>query len=245
MLDNYFTSQNQKIFPAQKEIKLKLRLENKIDTDIQIRKMEIISINKDIKIWSKLFAFLDCDVLSKQLNENMTLLKANSEITIPITLVSAKSFNGSIGKIVFHWIDLRNNNNNLVNTFETILPEIELKDNDVKISYTTGDIRPGKNQFDLNIRVANSSKEFKKVSFIIDNSPNFMIAGPVRKKILIYPNDFKDLKFSLFPLLFGNLKLPSFKVIEDSINTTSISETDKKSNYFIPDFINIKGNITN
>ena len=84
--------------------------------------MEIISPNQDITITSQLSAFLENEVLFKQINENMTLLKSNSEITIPFTLNSAKSFIGIIGKIIFHWIDIRNNNNNLLNTFAFHLP---------------------------------------------------------------------------------------------------------------------------
>ena len=202
--------------------------------------MEIISPNQDITITSQLSAFLENEVLFKQINENMTLLKSNYEITIPFTLNSAKSFIGIIGKIIFHWIDIRNNNNNLLNTFETILPEIELKDNNLLISYSTSDRLVGKNPFELKVKISNLAREFKKVTFIIDNSTNFMICGPVKKKILIYPNNFKELTFYLIPLYFGNLKLPSFKVIEESVNSVIISESDKNSNYFIPDFIKIK-----
>lgn len=245
-LDNYFIGQNQNMFPTQKDIKFKLKLENKIDTNIQIKKMEIISPNQDIKIISQFSKLIENHNLPDILNENLSVLRNNSEINIPFTLNSSKNFIGIVGKVIFHWIDKRNNNDNLVNVFEIILPDIEIKRNDIEISYTTSDIITGKNTIDLVVKIRNNSKEFKRITFIIDNSFNFMITGPVKKKVLIYPNDFKELAFSLIPLYYGSLKLPPFKVIEDIINPSSnISEGDKKSIYFVPDMINITENLGN
>jgi len=242
VLNDYFVLQNQNTFPTNKDIKFKLRLENKLDTDIYLKKMEIISPNQDIRISSEMSAFLENEFLAK-INENLSILKNNSELTIPVTVNSSKSFIGLIGKIVFFWIDKRVNNENLVNQFEAVLPEIEFKGNELEISYTTSDDWTAKSQIELKVKISNKSKEFKKVLFIIDNSTNFLVTGPVKKKVLVYPNDSKELNFFLIPLCYGNLKLPPFKVVEENINPgTTSAESEKKAIYFVPDLINISGN---
>ena len=174
----------------------------------------------------------------------MNLFKKNSEFYIPFTLNSSKNFSGIVGKVIFHWIDKRNNNDKLLNTFEAILPDIELKQNDLEISYSTVDKINGKSQFDMKVRITNHSNEFKKVILVIDNTTNFVVNGLVRKKILIYPKDNKEIIFGLIPLFYGNLKLPPIKVIEYNINSTFTNlENEKKSIYFVPELVNVSGYI--
>lgn len=239
--NNYFSQQSQNIFPTGKDILFKLNLENKIDTDINLTGIEIVSPNNEIKINSPLLNFFNSGILSILGNTELTMIKRNSEICIPITLRSTINFNGIIGKIIFHWTDARNNNNSLVNCFENSLPDIEIKSNDIEVTY---DIQgpEGKNPRELKIMLNNSSKEFKKVTFILENSPNFVINGPVKKRVLIYPKERKELIFSVLPLYYGNLKLPPFKLIEDTINPgTPQPEAEKKQVILVPDTISVVG----
>jgi hypothetical protein len=121
------------------------------------------------------------------------------------------------------------------------LPDIEIRSNDIEISYEVSDSSV-KQARDLRVFLKNNSKEFKKVTFIVDNSPNFVITGSVKKKVLIYPNERKELSFCIIPLYYGNLKLPPFKVIEESINYNSNqTESDKKQIYLIPDLMSVSG----
>jgi hypothetical protein len=244
--NNYFIVNNQNVFPAQKDIKFKVKLENRIDTEIKLKKIEIIPNDCDLQIQSSFSKLIENENLLNLLNENILILRSNSDITIPFNLICSKNFNGNIGKVVFYWNDIRNNNNNLINSFEIFFPDLQIKKSDLEISYTTGDLIPGKNTIDLSVKIKNNSEEFKKMSFVVDNSVNFLIAGPVRKKVLIYPNDTKELMFYLIPLYYGNLKLPPMKIIEESINPiSSTQEADLKSMYFVPEMINITGNIGN
>ena len=175
-------------------------------------------------------------------NESLNLFKKNSEFIIPFTLNSSKTFIGIVGKVIFHWIDKRLNNDKLINTFEAILPDIELKENDLDISYLTVDKINGKTQFDLKVRINNNLNEFKKVVLVMDNTANFVVTGLVRKKILIYPKNSKEIVFGLIPLFYGNLKLPPFKVIEYNLNSTVTNlENEKKSIYFVPEHVNVTG----
>ena len=244
--DNYFNINNQNVFPAQNDIKFKVKLENRIDTEIKLKKIEIIPNDCDLQIHSSFCKLIENENLLNLFNENILILKSNSDITIPFNLKCSKNFTGNIGKVVFYWTDIRNNNNNLINSFEIFFPDLQIKKSDLEISYTTGDLIPGKNTIDLSVKIKNHSEEFKKMTFVVDNSMNFLIAGPVRKKVLIYPNDTKELMFYLIPLFYGNLKLPPMKIIEESINSISnTQEADLKSMYFVPEMINITGNIGN
>ena len=244
--NNYFIVNNQNVFPAQKDIKFKVKLENRIDTEIKLKKIEIIPNDCDLQIQSSFSKLIENENLLNLLNENILFLRSYSDFTIPFNLICSKNFNGNIGKVVFYWNDIRNNNNNLINSFEIFFPDLQIKKSDLEISYTTGDLIPGKNTIDLSVKIKNNSEEFKKMSFVVDNSVNFLIAGPVRKKVLIYPNDTKELMFYLIPLYYGNLKLPPMKIIEESINPiSSTQEADLKSMYFVPEMINITGNIGN
>lgn len=244
--DNYFTSNNQTVFPAHKDIKFKVKLENKIDTEIKLKKIEIIPNDCDLQIHSSYCKLVENESLLNLLNENLFKLRSNSDITIPFNLICSKDFTGNIGKVLFYWTDNRNNNDNLTNSFEIYFPDLQIKKSDLEISYSTGDIIPGKNTIDITVRIKNISEEFKKITFVVDNSMNFLISGPVRKKVLIYPYDTKELMFYLIPLYYGNLKLPPMKIIEESINPISSNqEADLKSIYYVPDMINITGNIGN
>lgn len=244
--DNYFIVNNQTVFPSQKDIKFKARLENRIDTEIKLKKIEIIPNDCDMLIHSSFCKLIENDNLLSLINENILILQSNSDITIPFNINCSKNFTGNIGKVVFYWTDKRNNNVNLLNSFEVIMPDIQIRKNDLEIDYTTSDIISGKNNVDLVVKLKNISEEFKRITFVIDNSHNFLISGPVRKKVLIYPNEIKDIVFYLIPLYYGNLKLPPMKIIEESINPTSNNQdSDLKSLYFVPEMINITGNIIN
>ncbi len=109
--DNYFNINNQNVFPAQNDIKFKVKLENRIDTEIKLKKIEIIPNDCDLQIHSSFCKLIENENLLNLFNENILILKSNSDITIPFNLKCSKNFTGNIGKVVFYWTDIRNNNN--------------------------------------------------------------------------------------------------------------------------------------
>lgn len=97
------------------------------------------------------------------------------------------------------------------------------------------------NKFKISIK--NKTKEFKRINFLIDNSAqDVILSGPIRIKAMLYPEDQHTIDINIVPLVYGNIKLPSFKVIESYFKTDekkAVKEEKKYSHYFISDIIKV------
>ena len=110
--------------------------------------------------------------------------------------------------------------------------------NNLELSYKYDINMNEKKEILLNITVENSTKKNKKIIFFIEkgNEINFMISGKIKQSKDIRGGENIHFRYILIPLKFGELKLPSLKIWEMSLNTK-----DKKlcSHYYFPQKIKV------
>jgi hypothetical protein len=229
--ENYMSIQKMKVFPVGKLIKINLTLSNELKTDIVIDRVEIYNETDDVNI--------EC-LFTNEVKE-ISHIAAGTEYILPLLVKANAEFSGSIGCITLYWKDrgLLEFDPTMTNTIEFTLPEIDVKKYDIEMTYEVQNIVAEKSAVSFKVNLKNDSQEFRKLLFLIDNSPNFVLTGNVKKKLMLYPEEEKQIVFDMIPLSYGKLKLPPFKVMEFPLNTNY--ENKVYSIYYLPDYLLVKG----
>jgi hypothetical protein len=229
--DNYMTIQKMKIYPVGKQIKVNLIFTNNLKTDIKIDKINILTSNNNINMNC---LFIDVDEILH--------VEPGTEYIIPILVTINSEYSGILGSLQLFWKDkgLSEFDPTLSNMTEFILPDIDTKKYEITMKYEMENIVADKSSVAFKVNIRNNSQEFRKILFLIDNSPNFVIAGNVKKKLLLYPEEDKEIIFDMIPLSFGKLKLPPFKIMEFPL--VGGYENKIYSIYYLPDYLLVKGN---
>jgi hypothetical protein len=233
--DCYMSIQKQKIYPLGKTIKLAMIFNSCLDSEIEFKKIKLSPFSNDI--------ILDC-TLAMLLDEqaDQFFVQQGPEYIINLTSVLNNEFSGNLGKMEILWSDtkLKEFDEELSNSTEFILPELDAKQYDINLNYSIGKEITLKKPIELTINVTNTSSEFKKISFLIDHSPAFVLSGLVKKRLILYPQENKSINISMIPLAYGKLKLPPFKIMEYPL-IGSTSDNKINSIYTLPDYILVKG----
>jgi hypothetical protein len=234
--DYYMSIQKQKIFPLNRTIKLAMLFSSCLETKIEIKKLKLNSYSNSIKLNSEIANLLEENI-------DKFFVHYGVEHIISISAVLLDEFSGSVGKLEFLWANdsLKQFDNELCNSTEFLLPELDAKSYDVSLEYSIPKEISLKKQIDQAISITNKSAEFKKISFLIDHSPNFVLSGLVKKRLILYPQETKVISISMIPLSYGKLKLPPFKIMEYPLISSS-SDNKINSIYTLPDYIIVKGN---
>ncbi len=236
-----------KIFPTNKNIKLDLNIINEIKEDFTITKIKINNKIRDIKLTSFLVNLLKSsisEISSKIVKDDRSSqvfqLKRSTEFSIPMTFICSQPYSGSLGnvEIFYKTFGLSEFNDKLENKIIFNIPEYNMKNFDIDLSYSIPKDIKNKENFHFKIFVNNRSDESKRLLLLIDNSQYFIINGRVKERILINDKQNIERSFNLTPLNFGKLKLPAFKVMEFPFESNNY---DNKiySIYYLPENIHI------
>jgi hypothetical protein len=255
----------QKIFPIQKNIKMNFTLTNNLDNELRICDITVkkplqefkdtttlnretsnsIEANDSIRIESPLEKILKS---SNDILNNSFIIKTNTEYNIPFTIYCQKEFSGNLGLVVVSYRDKGlesfDETFELCSTIELVFPNLSSKIFDVSLSCNTNTSNKNLNEMrrisphseiPFNITLKNNSSEFKRLVFMVDTSNNYLTSGQVKKKLLLYPLEEKELNLSLIPVTFNKLKPPPFKIMEFPLANTSY-ENKIYSIYYLPDY---------
>ena len=231
--ENFMSIQKMKVYSVGKLIKLNMILINNMKFNLIINKIEVMSATD----------FIILDSLFNNEIEEVVNVRENTEYILPIIIFVDEEYSGVLGKIKIYWKDkgLVEYNNDITNISEFTLPDINVKKYDIELNYEIEKILNNKSPCKFKINLINKSKEFRKILFLIDNSPYFVVSGQVKKKILFYPDEEKELIFTIIPLSYGKLKLPPFKIMEFPL--LGNYENKIYSIYYLTENILIKGEI--
>lgn len=234
--ETYMSLQQHKIYCVDKQIKLNLSLINNLEYEFEL--MDVI-VNKHNSNDLELETYIK-KVLSANKDISFKIQK-QSEFVIPFVAKSTEPFSGALGHCKILWRDnkLKLFDESLYNETEVSLPEINIKNYDVALSYSIPQTITQESVTTFKILINNTTEEFKRIVFLIDNSNNFVTSGFVKKKILLYPNEVKELVLNLIPISYGRLKLPLFKIMEYPLPSTNY-ENKIYSVYYVPDSISLK-----
>lgn len=236
--DNYMSIQKQRVYPVNREIKMNMVLTNNLKFDCELQNLEISPKNENIEIKSPIKNIISLN----QSFRNIFEIKKGTEFTIPLILQIKTQYSGLLGLLNLFWTDhgLSSYDSSINNPYELVLPEIDVKKFEIILDYEIPKTLNCKKEIQFKILIHNLSEEFKKIVFLIDNSPNFTTSGNVKKKLVIYPDETKDITLSIIPLSYGRLKLPPFKIMEFPLASTSY-ENKIYSIYYLPDHIQVNG----
>ena len=255
----------QKIFPIQKNIKMNFTLMNNLDDQLRICDIMVKKSSQEITEISRLISESSDSILANDLiridtplekilknsrdkmNDYFTI-KTNTEFNIPFTIYCQKEFSGNLGSLVVSYrdkgLDSFDETFELCNTIELVFPNISSKIFDVSLSCNTNisyknlnenrKISPN-SEIPFNITLKNFSHEFKRLVFMVDTSNNYLTSGQVKKKLLLYPLEERELNLYLIPVTFNKLKPPPFKIMEFPLANTTY-ENKVYSIYYLPDY---------
>ena len=223
----------QKLFPINKLIKLNAILTNNLPLSPKLKKIVLKNKNGNIKI----------ETISDETLNNSTydigLIQKESDYVIPISINCIDDYSGIIGDLTIKWTDdeLIKFSPNIFNSTIFTLPEIDIKSFDILMECEYAKQIRNKEVLPMKIHIKNTSNEFKKIVFLIDNSPNFIVSGSIKKKLMFYPLQSQTLSLNLIPLSFGKIKIPPFKIMEFPLSSVGY---DNKiySIYYLSEFIN-------
>jgi hypothetical protein len=226
----------QKIYSIDKLIKLNMILLNNLDYECELKEIHTVSHTDLIEIDSPM-----SNVLAAISDVNFKIQKG-CEFLIPFSFKTHNQYSGSLGKFKIMWRDegLKSFDENIFNTTELLLPDVNLKKFDVALEYTVPHSISTKQEIELKININNNTNEFKKLVFLIDTSANYVTSGQVKKKLLLYPNENKELILPLIPVYYGKLKLPLFKIMEFPLASTNY-ENKIYSVYMVPEYVLVNG----
>lgn len=226
----------QKIYSIDKLIKLNMIILNNLDYECELKEIQTFSQTDLIHLDSPL-----SNVLAAIPDVNFIIQKG-CEFLIPFSFKTNNQYSGCLGKFKIIWRDegLKSFDNSIFNTTELILPDVNIKNFDVALDYKVPQSISTKQEIELKINVINNTNEFKKLVFLIDTSANYVTSGQVKKKLLLYPNEIKELILPLIPIYYGRLKLPLFKIMEFPLASTNY-ENKIYSVYMVPEFVLVNG----
>jgi translation initiation factor IF-1 len=211
--------------------------------EIELDKDKIKGKNENIKINSNLLEVMDIPEINEEIKKDILTILSKGEYCIPFDTQFFEEFKGKIGKIKIKWVtpslneyeqDIENSDNNnisLINENCFDFPFIIV--NKLELDYKYEINMNEKKEILLNIKVENHTKKNKKIIFFIENGNeiNCMISGKVKQSKNIRAEESINFVYKLIPLQYGELKLPSLKIWEMSLN---INSKDKKicSHYY-------------
>ena len=218
--------------------------------EIELDKDKIKGKNENIKINSNLLEVMDIPEINEEIKKDILTILSKGEYCIPFDTQFFEEFKGKIGKIKIKWVtpslneyeqDIENGENNnisLINENCFDFPFIIV--NKLELDYKYEINMNEKKEILLNIKVENHTKKNKKIIFFIENGNeiNCMISGKVKQSKNIRAEESINFVYKLIPLQYGELKLPSLKIWEMSLN---INSKDKKicSHYYFPQKIKV------
>ncbi len=210
---------------------------NNLEFECELKEIKNLPCNKEMEIDSPI-----SQVLAVNPDINFTIQKG-CEFLIPFAFNCKNQFSGSLGKFIILWRDsgLKSFDESIFNTTELSLPDVNVKKFDVAMEYSVPQSISGKQEICFKINIVNNTNEFKKLVFLIDTSSNYVTSGQVKKKLLLYPNENKELLLPLIPVYYGRLKLPLFKIMEFPLASTSY-ENKIYSVYMVPEYVLVNGN---
>jgi len=244
--------QKQKVFPIQKNIKMNFTLSSNLDAelricDIKIKKASPIS-NKEaensneqvLSIESPLAKILQAinqNQNQNRLNQNFTI-RALSEFNIPFYILCCKEFSGNLGSVIISYrdkdLETFDDSFKFFNQTELAFPNLFSKIFDIKLSCSSPNKFENCTEIPFNITLKNESEEFRRIVFMIDTSMNYLTSGHVKKKLILYPKEIKELSLSLIPVTFSCNKLPPFKIMEFPLANNTY-ENKIYSIYYLPE----------
>jgi len=249
-----------KIFPANKSLKLNLNIANDIKEDFKITQIKLLSKSQEVKLESLLISLLSKAKSNSSCSENNNYnnshrdknskinfseifqIKKSSEYTIPIGVICHTPYSGSLGHIEISYTTAGLEDfsgNKLENKLTLAIPEYNIKNFDVDLSFEIPKDLKSKENFDFDIQIINRSEEAKRLLLLIESTQYFVINGRVKERIVLGSKQNLVKSFKLTPLNFGKLKLPAFKIMEYPYESNNY---DNKiySIYYLPDNIHIK-----
>jgi hypothetical protein len=244
--------QKQKVFPIQKNIKMNFTLGNNLDTELQICQINIKNNSPNMKegensttqvlsIESPLDKILQSiNHIEDGVNRNnySFTIRPLSEFNIPFSIFCNKEFSGSLGSVVISYrdkgLETFDDSFKLFNQTELIFPNLFSKIFDITLSCIAPSKIQYRSEIPFNITLKNNSDEFRRIVFMIDTSMNYLTSGQVKKKLILYPKENKEVNLSLIPLTFSCNKLPPFKIMEFPLANNTY-ENKIYSIYYLPD----------
>ena len=218
--------------------------------EIELDKDKLTGKNENLEVNSNLLEVMALPEINQDMKNNILTILSNGEYCIPFDTEFYGEFKGKIGKIKIKWTtpslneyeqNLENNSENniiLINENKIDFPFIMV--NNLELDYKYEINMNEKKEILLDITVENNTKKNKKIIFFIEkgNEINFMISGKIKQSKNIRGGENIHFKYILIPLKFGELKLPSLKIWEMSLN---INSKDKKlcSHYYFPQKIKV------
>lgn len=169
---------------------------------------------------------------------NLFTIRTMSEFNIPFLIECFKEFSGSIGSVIIFYrdegLDQFDESQQLLNQTELIFPNLYSKIFDIILNCNVMNKIESRIEIPFNITISNNSDEFRRIVFMIDTSMNYLTSGQVKKKIILYPNEVKELNLSLIPITLTCNKLPPFKIMEFPLANNTY-ENKVYSIYYLPD----------
>ena len=217
--------------------------------EIELDKDKIKGKNENITINSNLLEVMNIPEINEEIKKDILTILSKGEYCIPFDTQFFDEFKGKIGKIKIKWVtpSLNEYEQNIENTDNSIslinencfdFPFIIV--NNLELDYKYEINMNEQKEILLNIKVENHTKKNKKIIFFIENGNeiNCMISGKVKQSKNIRAEESINFVYKLIPLQYGELKLPSLKIWEMSLN---INSKDKKicSHYYFPQKIKV------
>lgn len=208
----------QKLYSNNTQIKLNAIITNNLPISPKLKEVFLKENNENINLET-----ISNELLTNKAMDNIGIIEKKSEYIIPITLKFNNNINysGRIGEITLKWTDseLTKFSDKLFNSSVFSLSDIDSKQFDIQFNCEYIKSVKNKEIIPFKINLTNNTDDFKKIVFLIDNSSNFIISGPLKKKLLFYPLENKTIILKLIPLSFGKLKVPPFKIMEFPVSS--------------------------
>ena len=212
------------------KINMNFILNNKLENDIKIKDIKIITNenNSSIKYINSYVGDLihsyDLDIEEKK---EMLLMKKNSSYALPFEMEFSQSFKGCLGKINLIWStealdNFENGKLNILNQEVYSFPEIEVRPLEFEYKYITKKNENG--EIELELCVKNVSNQTKKIMVYIfnnndENDKEFIFIGIDKQTHLITINEEIKFNYTLIPISKGEFDYPCFQIVEyDLIN---------------------------
>ena len=245
--------QKQKVFPIQKNIKMNFTLVSNLDAELRICDIKIknnspishkeaensneqvLSIESPL---AKILQSINQNEISINRNNPNFTIRALSEFNIPFSIFCGKEFSGSLGSVVILYrdkgLEAFDDSFKFFNQTELTSTNLFSKIFDIKLSCSSTSKVENRSEIPFNITLKNESDEFRRIVFMIDTSMNYLTSGHVKKKLILYPKEIKELSLSLIPVTFSCIKLPPFKIMEFPLANNTY-ENKIYSIYYLPD----------
>ncbi len=235
-----------KSYSTNKTLNIKIQLTNNLQTPVKLEEVLLEPENPEIiTLESPIQDVIQVEKLNNEVS-SIFLFQPDSEYLFNVTAISKDTFSGTLGNIKIAWTDdsiQQYRDYNIMNFSVVKIDRIELKHFEISLDYKSPGTFHGKIPKEYKVHVKNNTNNFKKLIFVVDTtntSSHFAISGNINSKFTLYPSATKVLKVNLLPLVYGKIKLPSFKFMEYPFNSEKW-ENKKMSVYTFPDYVLVTG----